>query len=159
MLPAQPKKRYSYPDKAYTANVVFKDSQIWDYLQYNLLSRISRMVCELWEDPGATRLRMLNLISAVDQLEYMVLDKIEKKHMLDDFALRKPQIFNKMRKDPGLLKEFIEGTPYVQLKLKMLITKWLKELSQYQTTLKATKKSAFMAGEGEMANEPAPESE
>ena len=137
------------PYKTYSPNDLIKDSGLWDYLQYKQLDRVAWLSSTIWDSRPDASNKLLNIISAIDTLEFLTSSKIEAKterKLL--YEKQKPLVFKNMLENPGPLRSYIEGDAYKQLQMKLQITKWLKALDPCLASMKRIKRVNVVAGEG-----------
>lgn len=137
------------PVATYSEKDILKDSRIWDYLQYLQLNRINFISTEVFNESHKAGNQLLNLVSATDQFEFLVWDKLKNSK---DYQDRKPVVFKDMQINPNpqkwLIRRYIEGDNYMQMALKIMAGQWLKEMSPALGSMKTTKRVDFVAGEG-----------
>lgn len=137
------------PITTYSEKDILKDSRIWDYLQYLQLNRINFISTEVFNEAHKASNQLLNLISATDQFEFLVWDKLKTNK---DYQNNKPAVFTDMQTNPNpqkwLIRKYIEGDNYMQMALKIKAGQWLKEMSPGLGSMKSSKRVDFVAGEG-----------
>lgn len=140
------------PVKAYAPTDVLKDSKLWDYLQFLQVNRVNFISTTTFDDDKAVRNKLLNQISAVSRIEVMCWDDInpEKKtsQKVQDYWLKKPKIFTNMTTNTEQLRQYVLGDYFQQLKLQIMIDDWMKQLNPFMGSMKRTKRTSFIAGEG-----------
>lgn len=140
------------PVKAYAPTDVLRDSKLWDYLCFLQVNRVNFISTTTFEDDKAVRNKLFNQISAVSRIEVMCWDDInpEKKtgQKVQDYWIKKPIIFRNMQQSTEQLRPYILGDYFQQLKLQIMIDDWLKQLNPFLGSMKRTKRTSFIAGEG-----------
>jgi len=137
------------PIKTYAETDIIKDSGIWEYLQYLQLNRINFLATTIWDERVSAANKLLNMVSAIDQLEFLCIDKLQ---YSDKFISTKPIIFKNLVKDTLPLERLIEGDAYKQLQLKLMMSEWLKAINPALSRMKKIKRTSFISGEGEQGN-------
>ena len=140
------------PVKAYAPTDVLKDSKLWDYLQFLQVNRVNFISTTTFDDDKMVKNKLLNQISAVSRIEVMCWDDInpEKKtsQKVKDYWVKKPLIFKNMQQNTEQLRQYVLGDYFQQLKLQIMIDDWLKQLNPFMGSMKRTKRTSFIAGEG-----------
>lgn len=140
------------PVKAYAPTDVLKDSKLWDYLQFLQVNRVNFISTTTFDDDKMVRNKLLNQISAVSRIEVMCWDDInpEKKtsQKVQDYWIKKPLIFKNMQQNTEQLRQYVLGDYFQQLKLQIMIDDWMKQLNPFMGSMKRTKRTSFIAGEG-----------
>ena len=140
------------PVKAYAPTDVLKDSKLWDYLNFLQMNRVNFISTMVFDDSKAVSGKLLNQISAVSRIEMMCWDDLnpEKKtsQKVKDYWVKKPLIFQKMKENVDTIRVYVYGDVFQQLKLQLMIDDWLKELNPFLNSMKKTKRTSFIAGEG-----------
>lgn len=137
------------PYKVYTPNDIVKDSGYWDYLQYIQLNRIGFLTTTIWDERKTAGNKLLNLISAIDTLEFYCMDRLKTEKNSKEYASTKPMLFKKLQAgDVEALRNYIEGDAYKQLQLKIMINNWLKALNAGLGSMKSVKRVNLLVGEG-----------
>jgi hypothetical protein len=147
-----PENNYQKPLRTFTQNDILKDSDIWDWAIYLQVNRINILSTTIWDDHKMAQNKLLNLISAVEQMEFLCWDKISMtKEGKELYFLEKPEIFKGLYKgnNPNL-SSLLTGDPMKQLQLKSSITLWLKCFDHYLGTLKRLRRISYVAGRGEL---------
>jgi hypothetical protein len=149
MVSRRKKMNYTKPFKTYSPNDLVKDSGLWDYLQYKQLDRVAWLSSTIWDSRPDAANKILNIISAIDTLEFLVSNKINsQKERKELYEKQKPLMFKEMAKNPAPLRQYIEGDPYKQLQMKLLISQWLRALDPALASMKRIKRVNVVAGEG-----------
>jgi hypothetical protein len=142
------------PIRAYAPNEMIKDSDSWEFLQYLQLNRINFLTTKIFTDRNNIDTELLNLISSIDHLEFLCIDKLNlndnsNPEIKKKFLERKPAIFMDMDKriHPDLIK-LLNGDTTKKLQLKVLCTEWLKALNPALNSMKKIKRASFLMGAG-----------
>lgn len=142
------------PIKTFPETDVLRDSDIWEYLKYLQINRINFITTTVWDNERLAKNQLLNLIGAVNQLEFLCWDKIKiNEDRTAKYLKNKPDIFEKMKTDTTKLDELIGSSPLTQMQLLLQITDWLKVLDEFLYGMKKMRKSTFVSGVGEPGNE------
>ena len=146
---ANPNFNNQPPIKTYAETDIIKDSGIWEYLQYLQLNRINFLATTIWDERISAANKLLNLISAIDQLEFLCIDKL---NVNEKYIDSKPTLFKEIVSDTHKLERYIEGNSYEQLKLKLMLSNWLKSINPALSRMKKIKRTSFISGEGELGD-------
>lgn len=142
--------RYSFnnrpPIKTYAETDIIKDSGIWEYLQYLQLNRINFLSTTIFDTRQQASSKLLNMISAIDQLEFLCWDKLK---YSEEYLEKKPLVFKQMRLSMKELRGKVEGDSFTQLQLKLQMSDWLREINPALASMKRIKRVNFISGEGE----------
>jgi len=146
---ANPNFNNKPPIKTYAETDIIKDSGIWEYLQYLQLNRINFLATTVWDERVSAANKLLNLISAIDQLEFLCIDRLKYSPHFDEI---KPALFKEIKNDTHLLERYIEGDAYKQLQLKLKLSEWLTAINPALSRMKKIKRTSFISGEGELGD-------
>lgn len=140
------------PVKAYAPTDVLKDSKLWDYLSFLQVNRVNFISTTTFDDDKQVKNKLLNQISAISRLEVMCWDDInpDKKNTqkVREYWLKKPTIFKNMQNNTEQLRQYVLGDYFQQLKLQIMIDDWFKQINPFLGSMKRTKRTSFIAGEG-----------
>ena len=72
--------------------------------------------------------------------------------MNEKYIDSKPTLFKEIVSDTHKLERYIEGNSYEQLKLKLMLSNWLKSINPALSRMKKIKRTSFISGEGELGD-------
>lgn len=140
------------PVKAYAPQDIIKDSKLWDYLKFLQINRIDYISTIAFDDDKQIKNKLLNQISAISRLEMLCWDEINPKERTSEkvanYWKNKPTIFKDLTTNTEQLKRYILQDHFSQLKIQIMLDDWLKELNPFLNSMKRSKRTSFIAGEG-----------
>lgn len=143
---------YENPVKAYAPTDVLKDSKLWDYLTFLQVNRLNFISTIVFDEDKQVKNKLFNQISTLSRLETMVWDDInpqkkDSKKVLE-YWQKKPKMFNGLTQSTDHLRQYILGDHFQQIKLQVMLDDWFKQLTPFMNSMKKTKRTSFIAGEG-----------